>query len=262
MTTDFTRLKRMMRPIAAMSAAGLLTLAVGCPAGGNGGVTPPAAFTDASAVRGGSLYDKWWAVAGLQAPATDHAFWAARPDQDSNARTGSDTWRCKECHGWDYKGVSGAYGSGSHRTGIAGLFGTMMMPQFVFDEIKTDHGFGAVGLSDADIWDLAKFVLEGQVDTDDMIAGTAFTGSATSGQAVYDTTCMGCHGADGLAIPPGADADHDDFVGLIANDNPWEFQHKVRFGQPGSLMPPQAELLTIAEVAELGAFSQTLPEAP
>ena len=27
--------------------------------------------------------------------------------------SGSDTWRCKECHGWDYMGVDGAYAGGS-----------------------------------------------------------------------------------------------------------------------------------------------------
>jgi len=42
-------------------------------------------------------------------PATS-PLWAT---QSSNTRSGKDTWRCKECHGWDYMGVDGAYGSGS-----------------------------------------------------------------------------------------------------------------------------------------------------
>ena len=43
-------------------------------------------------------------------------------------RAGADTWRCKECHGWDYAGKDGAYGSGDHRTGIVGVLGTAMTP--------------------------------------------------------------------------------------------------------------------------------------
>ncbi len=226
------------------------------------GDTPPAAFTAADADRGGAMYDKFWAVADLDAPTTDHALWATRPDMDSNTRTGADTWRCKECHGWDYKGVDGAYGGGSHKTGFAGLFGTTVTAQEAFDTIKTDHAYSGTGLTDDDIWDLAKFVLEGQIDTDDILTGDAFTGSAAAGQALYESTCLGCHGADGLAVPPGAGADHEDFVGLIANENPWEFQHKVRFGQPATLMPAQADILTLDEVSDLSAYAQTLPTAP
>jgi thiosulfate dehydrogenase len=231
----------------------------------------PEGFSNASVNRGGALYDKFWAVAGLDAPADDHPLWASRPDTESNTRTGADTWRCKECHGWDYKGVDGAYSSGSHRTGIDGIFGTMIAAEEAFDLIKTDHSYGQAGLSDDDIWDLAKFVLEGQIDTDTIIdAGGAFTGAVNAGQTLYDSgigtnvACMICHGADGLLAPPGADpATYDDFVGLIANENPWEFQHKVRFGQPGTTMPSSvAGGGTTQDVADLGAFSQTLPEAP
>ncbi len=219
----------------------------------------PEGFVNGSSTRGGSLYDKWWAVAGLDAPTADHPFWSL---QDTNTRTGADTWRCKECHGWDYKGVDGAYGLGSHMTGFAGIFGTTVSPQETFDEIKDGHGLGATGLTDDDIWDLAKFVLQGQIDTDDILDGAAFTGSSEAGQPIYESTCQVCHGADGLAIPPGAAPDHEDFVGLIANENPWEFQHKVRFGQPGTAMPPQAGILTVGEVGDLGAHAQTLPTAP
>ena len=238
-------------------------LIAGCPLFGppGGGDTPPAAFTAADANRGGALYDKFWAVAGVDAPTTDHARWAARPDMDSNTRTGSDTWRCKECHGWDYKGVDGAYASGSHRTGIAGIFGTTLTAQEAFDEIKTGHGYDGTGLSDDDIWDLAKFVLEGQMDTAPVITDRAFTGTVADGQAPYDSACMVCHGADGLTPPPGADAGFDAFVGFLSNDNPWEFLHKVRFGHPGTAMPPQAGILTDTELGDLGAFAQSLPTA-
>lgn len=55
-------------------------------------------------IRGGKLYDKWWTVLGVDAPTEDQPLWKT---QTTNTRTGADTWRCKECHGWDYKGVEG-----------------------------------------------------------------------------------------------------------------------------------------------------------
>ncbi len=242
----------------------VLAMLAGCPVGGGDG-SPPAAFTNANATRGGALYDKFWTEAGIAAPTADHSLWASRPDTTTNERTGSDTWRCKECHGWDYKGVAGAYGSSSnsHRTGIAGIFDTMLTAQETFDLIKTNHDYGSTGLSDDDMWDLSKFVLEGQIDTDDILDGAAFNGSTAAGLTLYDSTCMACHGTDGLAAPPGVDpAEHEDFVGLVANDNPWEFQHKVRFGQPGTPMPAQADVLTLSQVADLSTHAQTLPTEP
>ena len=65
-------------------------------------------------IRGGLLYDKWWKPVGADAPEDDHPLWAT---QSTNERSGGDTWRCKECHGWDYQGADGAYGDGSHFTG-------------------------------------------------------------------------------------------------------------------------------------------------
>ncbi len=51
-----------------------------------------------SVSRGGRLYDKWWAETGADAQIVGQALWAM---QSSNIRSGDDTWRCKECHGWD-----------------------------------------------------------------------------------------------------------------------------------------------------------------
>lgn len=236
----------------------IAVMSVGC---------PPAPL-EGDAERGGALYDNWWAVTGDDAPVTNHPLWATRPDQESNSRTGADTWRCKECHGWDYKGVDGAYGSGSHRTGFPGILDTddvtlrTKTTQEVFDLLKTDHGYGAV-LSDTDITDLAQFVLDGLLDTDDIIdESKAFIGDVEAGQTLFAGTCASCHGADGLTPPPGAGDDFEDFPGLLADDNPWEFQHKVSFGQPGTAMPPQLAILTVAQIGDLGAFIQTLPTEP
>lgn len=228
-------------------------------------VSPP----NAAVIRGGAMYDKWWAVTGLAKPTTDNPLWASRPDTTSNTRTGADTWRCKECHGWDYKGVDGAYAGGSHRTGIAGIFGTTKTAQEVFDLLKTDHAYGTAGLTDEDISDLAAFVTEGLIDTDSIMdANGTFIGGVETGQTLYDSGigtnigCAACHGQLGLNPPPGY-PDFDDYPGMLSNKNPWEFQHKVRFGQPATAMPSSvAGGGTILDVADLGAYAQTLPQEP
>jgi cytochrome c553 len=230
---------------------------------------PQTPIKEQPVVRGGAMYDKWWVLAGLPAPTTDHPLWASRPDDMSNGRTGADTWRCKECHGWDYKGIDGVYGSGSHRTGIVGILGTTKTAQEVFDLLKDDHAYGTVGLSDDDIWDMAAFVTEGLIDTDMIIdADGMFIGDVANGKILYDSgigtniSCLVCHGQVGLNPPPGH-ADFEDYVGLISNENPWEFQHKVQFGQPGTAMPSSvAGGGSTLEVADLGAYAQTLPQEP
>lgn len=222
----------------------------------------------ANVSRGGALYDTWWAVTGAAEPSSDHPLWAARPDSTSNTRKGSITWRCKECHGWDYKGVGGAYGSGSHRTGIRGIFGTTKTAQEIFDLVKTSHSYGSAGLNDASIWDVVKFVLQGQVDTKTIIdTNRKFTGNLAKGESLYssgigsNTSCKTCHGIDGLTPPPDYPT-FTEYPGLLANDNPWEFQHKVRFGQPGTTMPGAvAGGGTLQDVADVSAYCQTLPKA-
>ncbi len=69
---------------------------------------------------GGRLYDTWWQVLGEPAPtATNPAYTASAP---AGKATGATTWRCRECHGWDYKGATGINGQGSAAfTGIKGI---------------------------------------------------------------------------------------------------------------------------------------------
>ncbi len=79
------------------------------------------------------------------------------------------------------------------------------------------------------------------------------------GQTLYESTCTACHGQDGKTFNFG-DASEPEYVGTIAVDNPWEFFHKVRFGQPGTAMPAGDDLgWTLEDVANLLAYAQTLP---
>ncbi len=221
----------------------------------------------ADEVRGGLLYDKWWAVNGATAPTTDLAQWST---QTTNSRSGSDTWRCKECHGWDYQGVAGAYSSGSHKTGFAGVYAARLEPaDHVFEHIETEaHDFSAV-LSDDDLLDLTKFITTELINVGTYVDLTtkASNGDATAGKVLYESTdattgggCITCHGENGLTLNFGS-TDDPEYLGGLANGNPWETLHKIRFGHPGSLMPSTvAKGLTTAEANNIMSYAQTLPE--
>jgi thiosulfate dehydrogenase len=210
-------------------------------------------------VRGGLLYDKWWSVNSGTAPTVDHPLWDTRPDTESNTRTGSDTWRCKECHGWDYMGVDGAYGSGSHKTGFDGIYDSTKTTAELVAFFKTGtHSFSSQ-LSDQDIADVSAFITGGQIDMSlhiDLTTKEA-NGDETNGGTLYTAQCSSCHGADGKTI----DFCDGGGVGCLARDNPWETLHKIRFGHPGSAMPSMVEEgLSTDDQVDILTYAQTLGE--
>jgi thiosulfate dehydrogenase len=219
--------------------------------------------TDPPAVSiGGRLYDKWWVEAEVDQPEGDQPLWAS---QDTNTRSGSGTWRCKECHGWDYMGAEGAYGSGSHFTGFAGVLGvqeltTEELIAWLNGTQNTDHDFSAMG-EDALTY-LATFLSRGLVDVSPYIdpdTRAAIGGNVANGEVLFASTCTACHGQDGTMINFG-DADDPTYVGTVADDNPWEFIHKTRAGQPGTAMPSAIAIgWSMQEIIDLLAFAQTLP---
>jgi mono/diheme cytochrome c family protein len=145
---------------------------------------------------GGQLYDSWWKVIGADSPTTDQPLWAT---QTTNTRTGADTWRCKECHGWDYKGIEGAYGSGSHMTGFRGILAAASSPAeeltaWLMGETNPEHDFSAA-LSEYELNALVAFIQQGQADTAAYInADKTVNGDATAGKAQFDSVCVVCHG--------------------------------------------------------------------
>jgi len=219
-------------------------------------------WAQADVVQGAQLYDKWWNVTGGTEPTSNFdPIWST---QTTNTRTGSTTWRCKECHGWDYIGNDGRYSSGSHYTGFEGVWTARTNERTqLFDAIRNeggDHDFSEV-LSDQNILDLTKFIVDGLVDMSLYIDSQgAATGSPTNGQALYVTNCVSCHGTDGLTM----DFDSDpgiQGVGWLSNDNPQETLHKIRWGHPGSnpAMPSMVAVgLTNQAIGDILAYAQTL----
>ena len=189
-----------------------------------------AAETESAMARGGRLYDKYFKENNTAKPESDHASYPHK-----GGKYGKDaSWRCKECHGWDYKGKDGAYASGGHATGIKGINGAAGKEVAAIIAIMKDakHGYTDKQLSAKDMEDLALFVGKGQIDMGKYIDGATkkAKGNAAKGEVYFNTLCAGCHGTDGKKVkdaPP---------IGSVA-DNPYEMLHKVMNGQPAEGMP-------------------------
>jgi len=247
----------------------LVFILVGCSSPQHGPPTPAESQgTVGDWIRGGALYDKWWVVADVPKPTTDHPLWDTRPDKETNKRRGATTWRCKECHAWDYQGAAGAYSSGSHHTGFPGVaVATSKDAQTLFTIIRDQHGYGNAGLQDPDVRDLVAFIQQGVTDVRRFIDDKkAIRGDASAGDTAYHTghpnqpSCADCHGDKGLMAPD--NENFDDYLGKVGRKNPWELIHKIRFGQPGTDMPASAKLWSLETVTNLGAYVQTLPQSP
>jgi mono/diheme cytochrome c family protein len=214
--------------------------------------TLPARDPLASIVRGGRLYDTWYKENGRTVPSGVHPAYPGKPPAVIDART---TWRCKECHGWDYRGKDGAYGADEHKTGIAGIRAMAGAdPQAIAAKFSgANHAYGKL-LSTRDAADLANFISRGQIDMDEFIDRKTLKARGDSARyaAHYHTICATCHGSDGLEVrtmPP---------LGRIATSDPWRALHGIMNGHPGEPMPP---LIALPREAASGilAYIQTLP---
>lgn len=211
-----------------------------------------AAETESSIARGARLYDKYFTENKTTKPETDHA---AYPHK--GGKYGKDaSWRCKECHGWDYKGKDGAYASGGHATGIKGINGAAGKDPAAITAILKDakHGYTDKQLSAKDMGDLALFVSKGQIDMSKHIDATTkkAKGNAAKGEVYFNTLCAGCHGTDGKKVKDAP------ALGSVA-DNHYEMLHKVLNGQPGEAMPA-LRALDIQVALDIVSYLPQLPK--
>ncbi len=199
-------------------------------------------------------------------PEGNHPLWAA---QNTNTRSGADTWRCKECHGWDYLGAEGAYGSGSHFTGFPGIYqartkSTDEIVAVLSGGMNPDHDFSPY-MDDAALNNLAVFIqeLDDYRQFVDYSANTPIGGNAANGKVLFEAEdgCQQCHGLDGAKLNFGT-AEEPELIGTLAVDNPQEFIHKAIYGQPGSDPRMVAAIergWSINDLVDILAHAQTLP---
>lgn len=184
-------------------------------------------------VRGAQLYDDWTQVAGTTPPQGNHPIWSR---QTTNTRSGVDTWRCVSCHGWDYQGKDGAFGTGANYTGFPGVYDAQSLP---LEDLKAilsgkkdpQHDFTPY-LSDADLTALAVFIRQGVIDDSrfiDPISLKPIGGDLQSGKTLYEQGCASCHGADGQTITFRYEGQTVS-LGTLAVQDPWRFLHRTRFG--------------------------------
>ena len=196
--------------------------------------TLPGQNIAASITNGGRLYDDWeWATGNRQA--LPHP---AYPQKAPYANVPSLTWRCRECHGPDYKGAEGQYASGSHATGIKGIRAMAGGdPELIMAILRNrTHRFGAV-LKFRDLQDLANFVSKGQVDMDAIIDPKSgkVRGDVKRGETFYQTMCVACHGREGRFTAKRA-------LGNRARTDPWSALHSMLNGHPDDNMPALREI--------------------
>ena len=262
------------RSVCAAAAVLGLVLSAGCGKTYASDTTP---YQRADLTQGARLFDNWMKEKGATPTAINPGYLRTK----GTSKSVTSTWRCNECHGWDYQGVDGTYATGSHYTGVQGLLVAQGDPPehlFAFvqggSEAKGMTAFGVEqSFTDEDIWDLVKFIKEGTADFAgriDLATGKPIKGTAAAGKELYEKglpgsspfqTCLYCHGADGRKFnfhtAPQAPEGLPDVV-----SDPFQFTHHVRFGYSGGvLMPPYNERgWTVDNVMDVLAYVQTLPD--
>ncbi len=211
--------------------------------------------------RGGQLYDNWAAALDKELPKKTH------PKYPSiGKKKGGITWRCKECHGWDYMGEDGAYGRGAHYSGAKGI--RRMAGARIEDivEIITDktHQYTEDMLPPLAMKKLALFVSKGQIGMDQYIDRSTkrARGDVKRGASFFQTICAICHGFDGAEMVSKSQTEMATFgdrglLGTLASENPWESLHKIRNGQPGVGMVA-LRVLSVRDQVDVLSYMQTL----
>lgn len=206
---------------------------------------------------GGRIYDNWWEALDRDAPEGTNPAYPA-----SGQQTGEVTWRCKECHGWDYQGASGIYRQGSHFTGISGIMGAQGRPvEAIMRTLRDDnHPYTTEMISDDEMQRVALFVSQGLVDMRSFLdyeTRTVNAGDADRGREIFQTTCAACHGFDGRAMDWGVDGGHN-FVGTEAAELPDEVFNKISNAHPGAAMI-NMRAFSVEDRINLMAYIATLP---
>jgi thiosulfate dehydrogenase len=206
---------------------------------------------------GGRIYDNWWEALDRPEPTSTNPAYPATGKQK-----GADTWRCKECHGWDYRGRDGVYRKGSHFTGIKGIHGAAGRPLDKITAILRDrhHPYTPEMIRDDELVRVAIFVSRGQVDMRrwiDLETRKVVAGDVERGKAIFQTVCANCHGFDGRLLDWGENGEHA-YVGTEAVEVPDEVLNKILNSHPGVQMV-NLRAFPVEDAAAVLAYAATLP---
>jgi mono/diheme cytochrome c family protein len=206
---------------------------------------------------GGRLYDKWWAALDIDKPTTVHPAYPAFGKQQNG-----NSWRCIECHGWDYRGKNGQSGSGDHYTGVRGVDRARgWAPKRIEKLLRSaPHGYTPEMIPDEQLGWLALFISKGQHDVRRFIAPKILKarGNVGRGREIYQAVCASCHGYDGKAVNFGSSG-QPSYVGTEANKNPYALLHRIRNSPAGTAMAGLRVFPMRDSIAVL-AYVQTLPD--
>jgi thiosulfate dehydrogenase len=199
---------------------------------------------------GGQLYSDWPRVLLFRGPFTKHPLW-----KGNAAALNTETWRCVNCHGWDYRGsagVGGDLGVVPNVPGLRHLVGASR--RTIVDGIRhQDHGFVADQLSSEALAYLVNFLIDGQRAVVDLAARARESGAdVAAGGDRYRAVCQVCHGETGTQLNLGTER-APATLQILARTNPWKFLHGMRFGHAGVM--PAFVLLEEGEFLNVLAYA-------
>ncbi|MDH5732022.1 MAG: c-type cytochrome, partial [Gammaproteobacteria bacterium] len=180
----------------------------------------------------------------------------------SRVVSGTEGWRCATCHSFAYSGT-GILATDTDADNLllrieqrrASLGSETELQNQIYLWIKEGsgnvHNYGTSQallptiLSESELWDLTKFLLEAIQVTVDKIDPQSKTilintdpdvtgAQLYTGQSINTVNCTTCHGISGQQV-----AGFDIFQ--LAVDNPWRFVHKTRFSQTVNSKMPALE---------------------
>ncbi|MDH5728219.1 MAG: hypothetical protein OEZ58_04470 [Gammaproteobacteria bacterium] len=173
--------------------------------------------------------------------------------------TDTDSWRCSQCHGFDYEGGVFSFNNGATNNllelqDVRGrdeefVIGLLFNGFDMWDgaAVQNVHNYSAL-LTPQAMVDVADFVVNEIYDTHMYIRApsSGSLGDMAEGNAVYNSlidaagvspivrvdgsgfNCVSCHGVDGLGVA-GID------LRASAWNDPFQFLHRTNFGSPRSL---------------------------
>ena len=222
-----------------------------------------AAYNAADGMNGGRLYDYF--VNELK----DES--AANVVTDPAILSFPNKFRCKSCHGWDLQGRRGHLAQNAITASYPEVannnlyqYAHMHNIREIFDAIKNTGGdyvqyrssatmpdYGVI-LTDGQIWNLVKFLKKEAMNVADFYdltivkpypfagpggkdesatiwSNVGRNGDVAAGVSFITANCGGCHGTNGTNINIYCQGD---YLGNTFRDDPFEVQHKVKFGMP------------------------------